>query len=74
MLKFLHFFIFFLVFEGLLLHYKIDLPYFLSWIGKLPGDLIAKNEKSIFYFPITSAFGIAILVTSFSASFKKNKN
>jgi hypothetical protein len=74
MLRFLLFFIFFLVLEGLLLHYKIDLPYFLSWIGKLPGDMIAKNEKSVFYFPITSAVGIAIIIVSFSSAFKKNKD
>ncbi|NGX56848.1 MAG: hypothetical protein K1060chlam5_01094 [Candidatus Anoxychlamydiales bacterium] len=74
MLKFLLSFIFFLVVGGLLLHYKVDLPYLFAWIGKLPGDFIAKKDTTIFYFPITSAAGVAIVISTFFSSFKKNKN
>ncbi|MBN2479439.1 MAG: DUF2905 domain-containing protein [Parachlamydiales bacterium] len=73
--RFFTLFILFLVIGGLLLHYKVDLPYVLSWIGKLPGDLIAKKGKTIFYFPITSAALTSLVITIILSAFRrKDKN
>ncbi len=73
MKRFLLWFVIFIFVAGITLHYKFDLPYFLSWIGKLPGDMIIKKGKTIFYFPITTAAIAALILTIISSFFSKKK-
>ncbi len=39
-------------------------------LGRLPGDIIVKNEKYSFYFPIVTCIVISIIVTLFFKFFK----
>lgn len=70
MSRFLFWFVVFIFISGISLHYKFDIPYFLTWIGKLPGDMIVRKGKTIFYVPITTAalssLGLTILLNVFS--------
>lgn len=34
----------------------------LSWLGKLPGDIRIENERTRFYFPITTMVIISVLL------------
>ena len=73
MSRFLFWFVVFVFIAGISLHYKIDVPYFLSWIGKLPGDMIIKKNKTLFYFPVTTAALISLIFTIIISSFSKKK-
>lgn len=44
----------FLIASGVFLHYKMDVPY-LSWVGKLPGDIVVRKNNAVIYFPIASS-------------------
>ncbi len=73
MSRFLLYFAIIITFVGLLLHYKVDIPVMLSWIGRLPGDLIVRKGNTIFYFPITTAASAALFLTLLFTSFKKKQ-
>lgn len=36
---------------------------FLSWLGRLPGDIRIEGAKSRFYFPITTCILLSVLLT-----------
>lgn len=57
----------FIITIGLLLLIGEKIP----WVGKLPGDIIIKKEKFMFYFPITSSILISIVLTLFFTLFRK---
>jgi hypothetical protein len=65
--------IFFVIISGLALHFEAEIPYFSSWAGHLPGDLILKKGKALIYLPFTTAAiisaGLSLLGSLFS---KKN--
>jgi len=70
--RFIFWFAIFVLIGGISLHYKFDLPYFLTWIGKLPGDMIISKGRTLYYFPITSASAASFVFTViFSRSKKK---
>lgn len=73
MLRFLFWFALFIFVAGTILHYKVDIPYFLSWIGKLPGDMIIKNNNAILYFPITSSATLSLILIILLTLFSKKK-
>ena len=35
----------------------------LSWLGRLPGDLVVKRDNFSFYFPLTTSLLISIALT-----------
>lgn len=47
--------IFLVVATGLIMHFDVDVPYFSTWIGHLPGDLILKKGKATIYLPFTTS-------------------
>lgn len=55
MIRFLFWTIIFLVAGGLILHFDVNIPWISNWLGKLPGDFTIQKNKTIVYFPITSA-------------------
>lgn len=63
-----------LIVSGLLLHFKVDVPHWTRWIGKLPGDLIIKKKHFTLYLPIATSV-LASLLLSFVLSllFKSSK-
>ena len=71
MSKFITLFALLLVFCGLLLHYKVDIPVLFSWIGQMPGDVIVKKGRTLFYLPITTAAGVSLLITILTTPSKK---
>ncbi len=71
--RFLFWTILFIMAGGLILHYKIDLPFISTWLGRLPGDLIVKKGRVLFYFPITSAVLASIIVSLMVGLFAKKK-
>ena len=56
--------LFLIVAIGFILHCDLEIPKFLGWVGKLPGDIVIKKKGVVFYFPITTS-----LVVSFVCSF-----
>lgn len=73
MSRFLFWFVVFVFITGISLHYKFDIPYFFSWIGKLPGDMIIKKNKTLFYFPVTTSATLSLVLTILISSFSKKK-
>lgn len=35
----------------------------IPWFGRLPGDIIVKNDNMTFYFPITTMLIVSVIVT-----------
>jgi len=73
MSRFLFWFVVFVFITGITLHYKVDIPLFISWIGKLPGDMIIKKDRTLFYFPVTTAAISSLVFTIILSSFSKKK-
>lgn len=38
-------------------------PGWLSWFGKLPGDILIKRERMTFYFPLATGLLLSLLVS-----------
>ncbi|MCK4851616.1 MAG: DUF2905 domain-containing protein [Candidatus Omnitrophica bacterium] len=34
-----------------------------EWLGRLPGDILIKREKSVFYFPITTCILASVILS-----------
>lgn len=56
---------------GLIIHYKVHVPYVDSFIGKLPGDMIVKKGSIKIIFPVTTAALASFLFTSLLSFFEK---
>ncbi|OGN55715.1 MAG: hypothetical protein A3D96_01335 [Chlamydiae bacterium RIFCSPHIGHO2_12_FULL_44_59] len=63
MSQFLGMTIFLIVVAGLLLHARVELPWYASWIGQLPGDLIIRKQTITIYAPLTSSLLISLVVS-----------
>lgn len=65
---------FLLIASGLILHFKIEIPWLTSWVGKLPGDIVIKKKNATIYFPLASSLLISfVLSLLLSALFKSSK-
>lgn len=63
-----------LIVTGFLLHFKVEIPWFYQWMGKLPGDLIIKKKNATIYFPITTSLAVSLFVSLvLSLLFKSEK-
>ncbi len=72
--RFLIFTLFFLIASGLLLHFKVEVPWLTNWIGKLPGDIVIKRKGATIYFPIATSIVVSfVLSLVLSALFKSEK-
>lgn len=72
MTQFLGFVLFFVIVGSLALHMEADLPWFLSWIGNLPGDLIIKKDHLTIYLPVTSSVLVSVFLSFCASLFSKN--
>jgi len=52
---------------GLLLLVGEKIP----WVGRLPGDIIIKEERFTFYFPLATSILISIILTLLFTLFRK---
>jgi hypothetical protein len=68
--QFLGLAIFLVITAGLVLHAGVDLPWFVQWVGKLPGDMIIKKDGLTIYMPLTSSAiisaGLSVFLSLFS--------
>ena len=63
-----------IVVSGLFIHFKVDVPWLTSWVGKLPGDMVIRKGNITIYLPLaTSAAVSAALSLVLSALFKSSK-
>jgi hypothetical protein len=62
MMRWLILFALFIVAIGLFLLAKMQIPY-LSWVGRLPGDVIIQKGNATIYFPLTTSFLFSVLVS-----------
>jgi hypothetical protein len=64
----------FLVAAGLILHFKVEIPWLTGWIGKLPGDLVIRKGNVALYFPLATSVLLSLsLSLILSALFKSSK-
>ena len=57
--RFLLLIIFLIVAIGLALHFKFEIPWLNSWMGKLPGDLVIKKGAVVIYIPLATSILIS---------------
>ena len=62
---------FLVVIIGLLIHFKIQVPWLTGWIGKLPGDIVIKKGNMSLYLPLGTSVLISILLSLVFSLFKK---
>jgi hypothetical protein len=43
----------------------------IPWLGRLPGDILIKNEKFTFYFPLATSILISLILTLLFSLFRK---
>lgn len=63
MSRFLALAIFCIAAIGLVLHFGVDLPWYLDWVGKLPGDILVKKGKLTIYVPATTSVLISLVLS-----------
>jgi len=71
MIRFFGLAIFIAIGAGLAIHAGVELPWFLDWIGRLPGDLLIKKGPLTLYVPITSSLLISAVLSFLSSLFAK---
>lgn len=62
---------FLVVAVGILIHFKIQVPWLTGWIGKLPGDLVIKKGSMTLYLPFATSALLSLLVSILFWLFKK---
>lgn len=63
--------LFLIVVAGLAIHAGVEFPWYLDWVGKLPGDLLIKKEGMTLYVPITSSALISVVLSFFFSLFSR---
>ena len=71
--RFLTYLIFFVIVSGLILHFDVEVPYFSTWMGHLPGDLILTKGKVIIYLPFTTSGIVSVGLCLFSSLFSAKR-
>ena len=60
---------------GLVLHFKADVPWLTSWIGKLPGDIVIKKKGITIYLPVATSLLVSLVLSIvFSSLFRAPKS
>ena len=62
---------FLIVVLGLIIHFKVAIPWLTGWIGKLPGDLVIKKGDVTLYLPLTTSALISLFLSLVFSLFKK---
>jgi len=60
----------FSVVGGFFIHFELDIPWLMGWLGKMPGDLMVQKDDLILFFPVTSAAVASMCITLFFSLFK----
>lgn len=56
---------------GLMIHWKVEIPFVSSWMGHLPGDLILKKGGTTLYLPFATAALFSLVLTCLSSLFDR---
>lgn len=62
---------FLIVVLGLIIHFKVAIPWLTGWIGKLPGDLAIKKGDMTLYLPLATSALLSIVLSLVFSLFKK---
>jgi hypothetical protein len=62
---------FLIVILGVIIHFKVAIPWLTGWIGKLPGDLAIKKGNMILYLPLATSALLSIILSLVFSLFKK---
>lgn len=62
---------FLIVVLGLIIHFKVAIPWLTGWIGKLPGDLAIKKGNMTLYLPLATSALLSIVLSLVFSLFKK---
>jgi hypothetical protein len=62
---------FLVVVMGVIIHFKVEVPWLTGWIGKLPGDLVIKKGNMTLYLPLTTSVLLSIALSLLISLFKK---
>ncbi len=62
---------FLIVVLGLIIHFKVAIPWLTGWIGKLPGDLAIKKGNMTLYLPVATSALLSIILSLVFSLFKK---
>ena len=65
--------IFVVIAAGMMIHAGFEFPWFLHWIGKLPGDVVIKKEGLTLYAPLTSSALISVVLSFLASLFSNGK-
>jgi hypothetical protein len=71
--QFLGLAIFIAIVGSLVIHSGMDLPWYLEWVGTLPGDILIKKGKLLIYVPITSSVLISAVLSFVLSLFSRGK-
>lgn len=58
---------------GLILHFKVEIPYLTNWIGKLPGDIVIKKKHVTIYFPLATSLLVSFVLSLVMSLFFKSE-
>jgi Protein of unknown function (DUF2905) len=62
---------FLIVVLGLLIHFKVAIPWLTGWIGKLPGDLVIRKGNITLYLPLATSALLSIVLSLVFSLFRK---
>ena len=62
---------FLIVILGVIIHFKVEVPWLTGWIGKLPGDLVIKKGNMTLYLPLATSILISIVLSLVFSLFRK---
>ncbi len=62
---------FLVVILGVVIHFKIAIPWLTGWIGKLPGDIVIKKGDMTLYLPLTTSALLSLVLSIVFSLFKK---
>ena len=62
---------FLVVILGIIIHFKIQIPWLTGWIGRLPGDLVIKKGTVIIYLPLATSVFFSLILSFACSLFKK---
>ncbi len=69
MIQFLGTVIFVIIATGLALHAGLELPWYVAWIGTLPGDILIKKGNLTLYAPVATSVLISVALSFLSSLF-----
>jgi hypothetical protein len=71
--RFIFWTVVFVIVGGFFIHFDVDIPYLMEWLGRLPGDMHIKKDDTFIYLPVTSAALVSLAFSFILTIFRKKK-